>query len=119
VSFLVGVLLADSLTLPWQAWLILAGVALVAAALLRLVPVLRQRASHYLFLVALSLLGLCLGGFRYQITPPNWMPSTSPGTTTASTKLVITGMVDAPPDVRDTYTNLQVSASTVDTGRGN
>ena len=39
------------------------------------------------------------------------MPTTSPGTTTGITSLLVTGTLADPPDVRDTYTNLRLQVT--------
>ncbi|KAF0107574.1 MAG: competence protein ComEC [Anaerolineaceae bacterium] len=119
LAFLTGILLASRVTLEWWIWLAAAGAALVTALVLRLLlPRFSVQLSPYFFLVSLSLLGLCLGAARYQATVPTVDAFTLAWYNDREYDLLLTGTVDAPPDVRDTYTNLRVRVSAVDTGKG-
>jgi competence protein ComEC len=123
LAFLAGILAASRVVLPSLAWLILGGFALLLAILAR---ILLPRFSSLLwggspstwFLVLLSLAFLLLGGFRYQLSTPGADPSRIAWYNDRSYDLLITGTVASPPDVRDTYTNLRVQVSAVDTGSG-
>jgi len=102
-------------------WLILAGLAILLAVLFRIYHApLRFRpfklSSASLWLVALALIAFCLGAARYAYTVPRldahyiaWYNDRDYG-------LLVTGTLADPPDVRDTYTNLRLQGSTVDTG---
>jgi competence protein ComEC len=119
LAFLGGIVLASRVTLAWWIWLSAAGVALIIALVLRLLlPRFSIILPSYFFLLTLSLLGLCLGAARYQATVPTVDAFTLAWYNDREYDLLLTGTVDAPPDVRDTYTNLRVRVSAVDTGKG-
>jgi competence protein ComEC len=119
LAFLAGILLASRVMLEWKVWLYAAGAALVIALVLRLIlPLFSVHPSPFFFLVALSLLGASLGAARYQATAPDSDAITISWYNDRQYDLLITGSVDLPPDVRDTYTNLRLRVTAVDTGKG-
>ena len=121
LAFLVGILLGDILALPLTTWLIFLGLSLVLA-IIHLV--LRHTISrsphpsrfnfrHLLFNLPLPILlyALCLGGVRYQsklpeLTNPNFIAAYND----EDREMVVTGLVAAMPDVRDSFTYLRVDA---------
>ncbi|MBN2502972.1 MAG: ComEC/Rec2 family competence protein [Anaerolineales bacterium] len=139
LAFIIGILLAAAL--PWAAltWLWLAGGALLLLVFLLLSPrwfqwlsnrlPLRfaQRLSQELIvntsprpatpslkiLIALSLLTLCLGGWRYTAALPQYSPDFIATYNDTDVKLAVVGVVSEPPDGRDTYTNLRIRTETL------
>jgi competence protein ComEC len=118
LAFLAGILLADTLPLATSTWLILVGVSLLLTVL-RWIVIRKgqQRLNLQRFTFNLSLpipillLFLCFGGARYQSKIPDL---SDPGFIAAyndlNRQMVVTGMVESMPDVRDSYTYLRVEA---------
>ncbi len=78
---------------------------------------LRKRLSApVLFLAALALAALFLGAARYQVSLPRLDEHNVAWYADRNYELLITGSLVDPPDERDTYTNLRLQASSVDTG---
>jgi competence protein ComEC len=102
-------------------WLILAGLAILIAALFRVFHArLRTPLSpSTLFLVSLSLIAFCLGGARYAFTVPSVDAHYIAWYNDRDYSLLVTGTLTDPPDVRDTYTNLRLQVTGVDTGDQN
>jgi competence protein ComEC len=123
LAFLVGIFIASRLALPFYIWSILGGVFLVLAVLAKLLlPRFRPQlggitaTTWSLSLLAAAL--LLLGALRYQLSIPKTDVTQIAWYNDRQYDLVITGMVAAPPDIRDTYTNLRVQVEAVDTGDG-
>ena len=123
LSFLSGILLAGQVTLPTYLWLILAGAALLAAILPRLLssrlrislpP--RLRLPTLPLSSALLLLTAFLGAARYQATIPPNTPDFIAWYNDRDYEVLVTGALTEPPDYRDTYTNLRLRLESVDTG---
>ena len=116
VAFIAGVILADSFTQPAYVWLILSVLALlVSAILIRLrnnIPV------SNVWLVMASLGVFFLGAARYQSQVPDIDAFHIAWYNDREYDLLVTGTLDAPPDYRDTYTNLRLKVEAVDTGSG-
>jgi competence protein ComEC len=123
LSFVCGILLGWSLGWSWTVWLALAGLALVLSMLSRIVrrqPFLHPSAPDseqdarpwwastlpYPILIA----SMCLGAARYQSTQHVLTPEQLAWHNDQDARLVIEGMVIAPPEVRDQYTLLTVQA---------
>ncbi len=119
LAFLTGILLASVTTLAWPVWLATAGVVLVVVLVLYLLlPRLPVAIPGYVFILALTLSGLFFGAFRYRVSVPTVDAFTIAWFSDREYDLLITGTVSEPPDVRDTYTNLRIRVSAVDTGDG-
>ncbi len=123
LAFLTGILLASRLALPALVWLTLTGVFLLLAILARiLLPRLPARllglSASAWFLITVSLVTFLLGAFRYQLSTPKIDAYHIAWYNDRQYDLLVTGTMDAPPDVRDAYTNLRVRVSAVDTGDG-
>jgi len=119
LSFLTGIVLAASLSLPAWAW------ALIALAFFLLSLFLRrsQLITRYSFLVAypfttLLPIFLFLGSAYYQIRQPNIDAFHIAFYNDREYELLITGYLSEPPDYRDNYTNLTLNVQAVDTGDG-
>jgi len=99
-------------------WLILAGLAILIAVLLRVLHGhLRTRLSpSTLLLVSLALIAFCLGGARYASTVPSIDAHYIAWYNDRDYSLLVTGTLTDPPDVRDTYTNLRLQVTGVNTG---
>ena len=120
LAFLAGILLARQVHLSLTVWLILAGIALLAAILIRLLPFapqfLRSPAPLLPLSPALLLLVLFLGAARYQYSIPAIDAHHIAWYNDRQYDLLVTGVLTEPPDVRDTYTNLRLSVQSVNTG---
>jgi competence protein ComEC len=137
LAFLLGILAADQihrsrsallavikLVLPAQVplgrwlWLVLAGLAILIALLLW---VFRARlhlkfAPASLLLASLALIAFCLGAARYAFTVPRVDAGYVAWYNDREYELLVTGTLAGPPDVRDTYTNLRLQVTGVNTG---
>jgi competence protein ComEC len=121
--FLAGIVLGSLISLSIWVWLGLAFVCLVLAILIRILPLSSlQRGSGQAFFLLLQpfsfilLLALFLGAARYQSTVPNFDAFHIAFYNDRDYDLLITGTLAAPPDYRDTYTNLRLDVQRVDTG---
>lgn len=123
LGFAGGILLASRVILPAKAWLLAACLAaLFALAVLGLFFRFKFRPlgipPEIWFIIGLSLITLSLGAARYRLSQPRINAFHIAWYNDRQYDLLVTGTVIAPPDVRDTYTNLRVSVSAVDTGDG-
>ncbi|MGA2490221.1 MAG: ComEC/Rec2 family competence protein [Anaerolineales bacterium] len=121
LAFLAGILFAQQVQASTLVWLILAGVAVVLALLVRLLlPRLKATLFNLqpatLFLLALSLVAFFFGAVRYQVTIPTVDARYIAWYNDRDYELLITGTLADPPDVRDTYTNLRMNVTSVNTG---
>ncbi len=124
LAFLTGILAASRFVLPAFIWLALAGGIILLAVLGRLFlprlsPLLPGFSPSTWFLITLSLASFLLGAFRYQLSIPKIDAYHVAWYNDRQYDLLVTGTIAAPPDVRDTYTNLRVRVTAVDTGDGN
>ncbi|MDH5507748.1 MAG: ComEC family competence protein, partial [Anaerolineae bacterium] len=123
-SFIAGILIAASVSLTAQIWLLLAGLA----AVLRFTqPLIKKRLSKYIpapqqtpdptqtplprwpVSLPLAFCILCLGAARYQSSLPQVHPGFIAAYNDTETEMAITGTIVHPPDFRDRYTNLRVA----------
>lgn len=112
VALLTGIALASVLTLPTLVWFELALLSLIAALAMR-------RLRPQLTFAVLLLPGfLFLGGARYQMVQPVFTPATLSYYNDLDRRVYVTGTIAEPPDVRDTYLNLRLKVTAVDTGQG-
>jgi len=119
LAFLAGILVADQVQTPTFTWVLFTVVTLVLALVVRLVlprwskeP---ARLTNY-FLFSLALAAFFFGAARFQSTVPKLDAKHIAWYSDRDYELLITGTLADPPDVRDTYTNLRVNVSEVDTG---
>lgn len=121
IAFLAGIVLAGVVSLPTAIWLFLAGTALVLGLLWRFL-------THSLELDSLArdvlsatafLVFLFLGAVRYQFAVPVFDAYDLGWYNDREYEVRVTGWVTEPPDRRDTYANLRVRATSVDTGDEN
>jgi len=102
-------------------WLVLAGIALLATLLLY---VLSKRLnfkpfnlpSSTLVLASLSLIVFFLGAARYHFSIPIIDAHHIAWYNDRQYDLLVSGVLTEPPDVRDTYTNLRLNVTSVNTG---
>ena len=128
ISFIAGIILAFTVSLPAWAWALIASFFLLLFLFLRRFPTLLTRFSsllpqasrftHYAPLVTGYLLLLFLGAAYYQIRQPNIDAFHIAFYNDRDYELLITGTLTEPPDYRDTYTNLKIKTEAVDTGDG-
>jgi len=119
LSFLAGVILAASVTLPVWGWALIA----LAAFLLALFLHRSQFRTRYAVLVAYPFIFLLpffffLGSSYYQFRQPRIDAFHIAFYTDRAYDLLITGTLVEPPDYRDKYTNLKIEVQAVDTGDG-
>ncbi|RIK25847.1 MAG: hypothetical protein DCC54_09200, partial [Anaerolineae bacterium] len=113
--------LAGAVSLPLSVWLALAGTALALGLIwrflvrsLELDSLARDLAAATVFLVA-----LLLGAARYQAAVPVFDAFDLAWYNDREYDVRVTGWVTELPDRRDTYANLRVRATGIDTGDGN
>ncbi len=114
-------ILPSSIHLSRYLWFALAGVILLAVLLIYFLAFRRKRKpfdfrSSRLLLVAFSLISFTLGAARYHFTIPQTDAHHIAWYADREYELLITGTLVNPPDERDTYTNLRVEVSGVNTG---
>lgn len=119
LSFLTGIVLAASVTLPAWGWALTALVFLLISFFLR-----SQRFStRFSFLTTYPFLSLLpfllfLGSAYYQFRQPVIDANHIASFNDREYDLLITGSLTEPPDYRDTYTTLKLRVEAVDTGDG-
>jgi len=125
LSFLAGIALASYLSLPVWVWAAFAVLFMILASLARrFSPFESLRASHptfhFLFQPFFFLLFvfLFLGSARYQFSVPNFDAFHVAFYNDRNYDLLLTGHLVEPPDYRDSYTNLRLQVTAVDTGDG-
>jgi competence protein ComEC len=121
VSFLAGILIANQVEASTFTWLGLMVIASGLAILVRiLLPKLSSRPSDLpipsLFLIMLSMAALFFGAARYQASVPRVDPTNIAWYRDSGYEILVTGSLADPPDVRDTYTNLRLNVTSVNTG---
>ncbi len=132
-SFWLGLahsVLPPQIHLSRNLWLVLAGIVLLSALLLR---ILSSRAGtgtttsrlnfkpfklppSTLFLASLALTVFFLGAARYHFTLPYVDVHYIAWYNDREYEVLVTGTLTDPPDERDTYTNLRVNVTGIDTG---
>ncbi len=121
IAFLAGIALADAVSLPLSVWLALAGTALALGLIwhflvrsLEMETLARDLAAVTVFLVVIF-----LGAARYQAAVPVFDAFDLGWYNDRDYDVRVTGWVTELPDRRDTYANLRVRATGIDTGDGN
>jgi competence protein ComEC len=121
LAFLAGIIIADNAALPTTTWLIFAGVALGLLFLFYLFQTIRVRRSYgvetsstRITLIPVILLAITLGAIRYQsslpdLNDPNFIASHND----SGERVSIIGIVDAFPDIRDTFIYLRVKTEDI------
>lgn len=118
LSFLAGIVLAASVSLPTWVWALVALLFFLLSFFLR--PTLVTRFSFlgdHPFVTLLPIF-LFLGSSYYQVRQPNIDAFHIAFYNDRAYDLLITGSLTEPPDYRDNYTNLRINVTAVDTGDG-
>ena len=134
LAFLGGIVLARYLSLPIWAWMALVILFIILAVLARIFATrlhnsaLRQGSGQAFILHPSSFLlspfsfilfvSLFLGSARYQFSVPNFDAFHIAFYNDRNYDLLITGYLIEPPDYRDSYTNLRLKVTAIDTGDG-
>jgi len=117
LAFIAGILLAGQLTLPVLVWLILADVTLFFLVLLRVLSARIHTSITPLLLLSSALLVIFfLGAARFQSIIPHIDAHYIAWYNDRDYELLATGTLTDPPDERDTYTNLRVNVTGINTG---
>jgi len=123
LAYLAGIVLGSLVSLSILTWLELALAFFVLAILARIFrpfDLAQGRLSSFLFILhPFSFILLCalfLGAARYQRTVPKFDAFNIAFYNDREYDLLITGTLAQPPDYRDTYTNLRLDVTRVDTG---
>lgn len=118
LGFLCGLVLAQSVALPVAVWLMLAVIALLIGILWRFLTAsleLESLASQIVSITIFSIF-LCLGAARYQFAIPTYDAFDLAWYNDRDYDVRVTGWVTEPPDIRDTYANLRIRVTGLDTG---
>ena len=127
LAFLAGILFANAVRLPTTAWLILAGAAFAGSILLAVVsrwlaqrggigprPAQRLPAPFSLAFVVLLFASAFFGASRYQSKQPDLSdPGFIAWYNDTQGEVILEGVITAPPDVRDSYTNLRLAVDKI------
>jgi competence protein ComEC len=117
LAFLGGIFLASLAHVSVAAWLILAAAAAGVAIAWRVISGRQNLSSPYpIALASVCLASLLLGAARYQLSIPKQTPDYIAWYNDRQYDLLVTGTLSEPPDYRDTYTNLRLQVTSVDTG---
>ena len=125
--FLAGIILGKLVSLSAWLWVGLAAFILVLLILSRVLATrlsffenVKDKPFSFLLqpLFFILLIGLFLGAARYQFSVPKFDAFHIAFYNDRDYDLLVTGTLVEPPDYRDTYTNLRVKVSKVDTGDG-
>ena len=114
MAVLAGIVLASVMAVPTLTWFALAFLTMPVAILLRFIR------PQWKFAILLLPGFLLLGGARYQMVQPPAKLSSSMVAyyNELPRRVYVTGVLAEPPDIRDTYMNLRIDVSKVDTGGG-
>lgn len=111
-AILGGIIFSSLVSLAWWLWLAAAGVALLAALLIKwLKP---QAALALLLLPMLFGLGAAREAWQQQLLATKTIAAYNDRDQT----IYVTGTLAKPPDARDTYMNLRIDVTAVDIGNG-
>jgi len=118
LAFVVGIILASEVPLTYNIWIILAGIFLLFGLRPNKPSEILHLSTRTYSIIVLSLVSFCLGGFRYQLSIPTIDAFHIAWYNDREYDVLVTGILDQPPDYRDTYTNLYLKVEAVDTGSG-
>lgn len=120
LAFLLGIWLAQAVSLPVSVWLFLAGTTLALGLLWRFLTrslELTSLAQDILFATVFLVL-FFLGAARYQAALPQFDAFDLAWYNDRGYDVLVTGWVIEPPDRRDDYANLRLRATGIDAGDG-
>ncbi|MDX9991332.1 MAG: ComEC/Rec2 family competence protein [Anaerolineales bacterium] len=112
LAFLGGIILARQVFLSVSVWLGLAAIGLLVGIFWRFFD------KNGPILLALLPFFLFFGGARYQFAQPSLTPEFLIYYNDFPRTVWVTGTLESPPDLRDSYQNLQVKVHAVDFGDG-
>ncbi len=112
LAFLGGIAIHAKLHPPTDAWMMLVFLVILLAWLLPL-----RGSRSFKWTVTASMIAMLLGAARYQFTSHKLTPSDVAWFNDRKYEMLVTGYLVEPPDYRDTYTNLRVEATALDTGK--
>ena len=118
IGFISGLVIAQAAPLPVNIWLTMAGVFLMLGVLWRFLTSsleLNTLASQVVSFTILAVFA-CLGAARYQAAIPVYDAFDLAWYNDRGYDVRVTGWVTEPPDVRDTYANLRMRVTGLDTG---
>ncbi|MFZ5887025.1 MAG: ComEC/Rec2 family competence protein, partial [Chloroflexota bacterium] len=115
LAFLGGIVLGRLVSLPLWGWGLFALYFLLLAILARFLPTFHFPLATFIFIL---LIAASLGAARYQFSVPRFDAFHIAFYNDRNYDLLITGYLIEPPDYRDTYTNLRIQVTKVDTGDG-
>jgi competence protein ComEC len=123
LAFMAGIWFDSQVHVSIRRWLVLAAFSVILAVFIRVIlsrlVIYQTRVSSTAStLIILALTLFFLGAARYQVTVPGKDPFHIAWFADRDFDLVITGTLAGPPDNRDTYTNLRLDTTLVDTGAG-
>ena len=107
VAWVLGILLADQVALPPLVWALLGVLGALSAIL--------WRASKRERLIGLLLASMALGAWRWHVAQPSIGAGDLAHRNDAG-RVVVRGYVSAEPSIRDTYTQLQITAQEIQGG---
>ena len=121
ISFIAGIVLESLVSLPIRGAFALAGFFIALFGLIQIMarkstpspPAFRLHPFFFVLPLAFS-----LGAVRYQLQQPDITADHIAFYNDRDYEIFVTGMVAEMPDIRDTYTNLRIKATAVDTGDG-
>lgn len=118
LAFMVGIIAADMADLPMLFWGLMA-LAAIGLLMLGWRRPTSQPARGWFPLPPLAALILlvCLGGACYQLSLPPDGPRSVAWHNDTGVKMAVVGLVVAPPDNRESYTNLRVRVERLRPGR--
>jgi competence protein ComEC len=117
LAFIAGILFASLQTAQMFVWWILSGSTFILFVLFFILTERRifPLPSRLLFFLAL-LTVFTFGATRYQSTIPSVDANYIAWYNDREYEVVVTGTLTDPPDIRDTYTNLRLNVTNIDTG---
>ncbi|MCC6568442.1 MAG: ComEC/Rec2 family competence protein [Anaerolineales bacterium] len=118
-AFLAGIVLASMVSLSSWIWVGVAILFIVLAVFARVVlPRLHLSSFNLHPFIFVLLSALAFGSARYQFSVPDFDAFHIAFYNDRNYDLLITGYLVEPPDYRDSYTNLRLKVTAVDTGDG-
>ena len=112
LAFLGGIAVNAKLHPPLDAWLTLAFLLILLTWLLPF-----NRSRSFKWTVTASMIAMLLGAARFHFSTHTLNPSDVAWYNDRKYEVLVTGYIVEPPDYRDTYTNLRVEATELDTGK--
>ena len=112
LAFLSGIAIHAKLHPPTDVWMMLVFLVILLAWLLPL-----NKSRSFKWTVTVSMIAMLLGAARFHFSTHTLNPSDVAWYNDRKYEVLVTGYLVEPPDYRDTYTNLRVEATELDTGK--